>query len=209
MYTPKYFQHTDTVAIQDFIREHGFGILISQKDGNLMATHIPLELSEDGNKLTGHISKANPQWKSFTESGEVLVIFNGPHTYISSSWYNHKNVPTWNYMAVHAYGTIRTIEGEALFQSLAHLMNKYERDSMHPVTVESLSAEYITKAMQGVVGFEIVITKLEATHKLSQNRDRESYDNIIHELKKREDADSAQIARAMEKNHNSLFNGKS
>jgi transcriptional regulator len=209
MYTPKYFQHTDTGSIHHFIRQHGFGILVSQKDGNLMATHIPLELSEDGAKLTGHISKANPQWRSFTEAGEVLVIFNGPHTYISSSWYNHKNVPTWNYIAVHVYGTINTIEGEALFQSLAHLMNKYERDSEHSVTVESLSAEYITKAMQGVVGFEITITKLEATHKLSQNRDRESYDNIIHELKKREDADSAQIAQAMEQNHDSLFNGKS
>jgi transcriptional regulator len=115
-------------------------------------------------------------------------------------------VPTWNYIAVHAYGKINIIEGEELFNSLANLMDKYEKNSQHPVTVEKLTPEYIERAMQGVVGFEITITKLEATYKLSQNRDHESYNSIVHELEKRNDENSEQIAQAMVGNHASLFN---
>ncbi|SKC78088.1 FMN-binding negative transcriptional regulator [Ohtaekwangia koreensis] len=205
MYTPKQFKNDNDAEIKEFVRHNGFGILVSQKEGAMLATHIPLELSEDGTKLSGHISRGNPQWKSFT-TDDVLVIFNGPHTYISSSWYNHANVPTWNYIAVHAYGKINIIEDEELFNSLANLMNKYEKNSQHPVTVEKLTPEYIKRAMQGVVGFEVTITKLEATYKLSQNRDHESYNSIVHELEKRKDENSEQIAQAMVKNHASLFN---
>lgn len=205
MYTPKYFKNENDQAITDFIRQNGFGILVSSANGNLIATHIPLELSEDGTKLSGHISKGNPQGKDLLQAGDVLVIFNGPHTYISSSWYNHLNVPTWNYIAVHVYGTVRIIEGEELFSSLEQLMNKYEKHSADPVTVEKLTPAYMQQAMKGVTGFEIAITKIEATHKLSQNRDRESYTNIIHELDNRNDADSTAIANAMRNNQSALF----
>lgn len=205
MYTPKYFQQADIPEIKEFIRQNGFGILVSQHAGALMATHIPLALSKDGDKLRGHVAKANPQWKSFQTATEVLAIFQGPHTYISSSWYNHKNVPTWNYIAAHAYGTLKVLEGDDLYHSLVHLMEKYEQASANPVTAEKLSADYIRKAMQGVVGFEINIARLEATYKLSQNRDRESYSNIVHELEQRGDEDSARIAEAMKKNHDVLF----
>lgn len=203
MYTPKYFKSEDDQGIKDFIRQNGFGILVSAANGNLLATHIPLELSEDGTKLSGHISKVNPQGKDLTD--EVLVIFNGPHAYISSSWYNHRNVPTWNYIAVHVYGTVRIIEGEELFQSLEQLMNKYEKHSADPVTTEKLTPAYMQQAMKGVLGFEIAITKTEATYKLSQNRDRESYTNIIHELDNQNEADSTAIASAMRQNHAALF----
>ena len=170
-----------------------------------MATHIPLELSEEGTKLSGHISKGNPQGKDLPAAGEVLVVFSGPHTYISSSWYDHANVPTWNYIAVHVYGTIRLIEGEELFHSLAQLMDKYEKNSADPVTVEKLTPAYMQQAMKGVTGFEINITRIEATQKLSQNRDRKNYTNIIHELDKRGDHDSTAIADAMRANQSSLF----
>lgn len=205
MYTPKHFRYEDQDAIQDFIRQNGFGILISAANGNLLATHIPLELSADGTKLSGHISKGNPQGKDLLATGEVLVIFSGPHTYISSSWYDHANVPTWNYIAVHVYGTIRLIEGEELFHSLEQLMGKYEKHSADPVTVERLTPAYMQQAMKGVTGFEIAITKIEATQKLSQNRDRKNYTAIIHELDKRGDHDSTAIANAMRVNQSSLF----
>ena len=205
MYTPKYFKDEDDQSIKDFIRQNGFGILVSATNGNLVATHIPLELSEDGTKLSGHISKGNPQGKDLLQASEILVIFNGPHAYISSSWYNHLNVPTWNYIAVHVYGTVRMVEGEELFHSLAQLMNKYEKHSADPVTVEKLTPAYMQQAMKGVTGFEITITKTEATHKLSQNRDHESYTNIIHELDNRNETESAAIANAMRKNESALF----
>lgn len=205
MYTPKYFRNEDQHAIKDFIRQNGFGILISATNGNLLATHRPLELSAEGTKLSGHISKGNPQGKDLPAAGEVLVVFSGPHTYISSSWYDHDNVPTWNYIAVHVYGTIRLIEGEELFHSLAQLIDKYEKNSADPVTVEKLTPAYMQQAMKGVTGFEINITRIEATQKLSQNRDRKNYTNIIHELDKRGDHDSTAIADAMRANQSSLF----
>jgi transcriptional regulator len=200
MYTPKHFQPNSITEIQDFIRQNSFGILISQLQGNLLATHIPLEFSDDCRKLIGHISRSNPQWKQFSKDEEVLTIFNGPHTYISSSWYNHENVPTWNYIAAHVYGKIQIIEGDQLRLSLKHLIDKYEKDSANPASIEKLSPEYITRAMSSIVGFEIIITKIEASYKLSQNRDEVNYNNIISELEKRTDENSLVIADVMKKN---------
>ena len=140
MFVPKYAQNNDAAEIKEFIKQNGFGILISQSSQKLMATHIPLEFSQDESKLLGHISKANPQWKKFESDSEVLAIFSGPHAYISSSWYDHENVPTWNYIAAHVYGSIRIIEGDELYEALKHLVAKYEAASAHPVSMETMSA---------------------------------------------------------------------
>jgi len=199
MYVPKQFRNNDGSTINDFIRHHGFGILVSQSDNKMVATHIPLELSADEAKLTGHIAKANPQWKNFQSNSEVMVIFPGPHAYVSSSWYDHENVPTWNYIAVHVYGKIEIIEGEQLLECLKHLVDKYETGSEHPVSVEKMSPEYVRKSIQGLVGFEITITSIEAAYKLSQNRDRKNYINIISELEKRGDHSSHEVADEMKK----------
>ena len=199
MYVPKQFRNNDASTITDFIRHHGFGILVSQADSRMVATHIPLELSEDETKLTGHIAKANPQWKNFDNDAEVMIIFPGPHAYVSSSWYDHENVPTWNYIAVHVYGKIKIIEGEVLYSALKHLMDKYERASEHPVSVENMSPEYVRQSIKGLVGFEINITSIEAAYKLSQNRDQKNFANVINELEKRGDHDSKSIASEMKK----------
>jgi transcriptional regulator len=199
MYVPKQFRNTDASTITDFIRHHGFGILVSQADSRMVATHIPLELSEDETKLTGHIARANPQWKNFDNDAEVMIIFPGPHAYVSSSWYDHENVPTWNYIAVHVYGKIKIIEGEVLYSALKHLMDKYERTSEHPVSVEKMSPEYVRQSIKGLVGFEVNITSIEAAYKLSQNRDRKNFANVINELEKRGDHDSKSIAAEMKK----------
>jgi transcriptional regulator len=199
MYVPKQFRNNDASTITDFIRHHGFGILVSQADSRMVATHIPLELSEDETKLTGHIARANPQWKNFDNDAEVMIIFPGPHAYVSSSWYDHENVPTWNYIAVHVYGKIKIIEGEVLYSALKHLMDKYERTSEHPVSVEKMSPEYVRQSIKGLVGFEVNITSIEAAYKLSQNRDRKNFANVINELEKRGDHDSKSIAAEMKK----------
>ncbi|WP_276366785.1 FMN-binding negative transcriptional regulator [Chryseolinea sp. H1M3-3] len=197
MYIPKYAQNDDMADIIKFIRQNSFGILVSQSDGKLMATHIPLQLSHDAKKLSGHISRANPQWKKLLNESEVMAIFSGPHAYISSSWYDHENVPTWNYIAAHVYGSIHLIDGDKLYESLKHLIDTFENSSEHPVRMESMSPEYIRKSMQGLVGFEIEITSIEATYKLSQNRDQKNHDNIIRELEKQPDVGAHQIAAEM------------
>lgn len=199
MYTPKYAQNTDLDSIREFIKENGFGILVSQSAQKLVATHIPLQFSPDGSKLLGHISKANQQWKNFTDQNEVLAIFSGPHAYVSSSWYDHENVPTWNYIAAHVYGRIRMIEESELYESLKNLLDKYEAASENPVSMQSMSPEYVRQSIQGLAGFEISITSIEAAYKLSQNRDHKNQLRVIHELEKRKDAGSLKVALEMKK----------
>lgn len=174
--------------------------MVSQVNGKPWATHIPLELdmNKEGKEvLVGHVSRGNKQWKDFDKNEEVMAIFNGPHTYISSSWYDHENVPTWNYIAVHVYGTIRIIEGDELLGSLKKLVDKYEAHSSNPVTVEGMSKRFLESELRGIIGFEIVITDIQAAYKLSQNRDTNNKQNIVAELEQRGDHDSIQIAGHM------------
>ena len=200
MYISPIFKNEDQKSITEFIHQNGFALLISQVTGRPWATHLPVMLTKDDQGrdiLVGHIAKANNQWKDFDKNEEVLVVFSGPHTYISSSWYNHENVPTWNYLAVHVYGKINIIEGEELKKQLTHLVDKYEVNMKNPVSVPTMSADYIEKQMLGIVGFTIEITEIQATKKLSQNRDRVNKDNIIDELKQQNDAGSTAIATSM------------
>jgi transcriptional regulator len=208
MYVPKHYQNHNEAEIRDFIEQNGFGILVTKGDAKLLATHIPIELSADGSKLQGHISKANPQWKNFTSGDEVLSIFTGPHAYISSSWYDHENVPTWNYIAVHVYGTIEMIEGERLHASLKTLVDKYERHQEKPVAIESYSEGYFERQLRGLVGFEISISSIEAAYKLSQNRDAKNHSAIVDQLEKQNQHDSTTIAQAMKKNSATQTNNK-
>ena len=199
MYTPKLNRNENNEELHEFIRKNGFGILISTIENKPWASHIPLLLSTDGKKLSGHIARGNRQWKEWNTASEVLAIFTGPHTYISSSWYDHENVPTWNYIAVHVYGKLKMLTDAELLQSLKDLTDKYEKHSEHPVSVETMSPAYVKKEMLGIVGFEIEITKMEAAYKLSQNRDAKNHEMIVNELEKRNDPASTAIAHEMKK----------
>jgi transcriptional regulator len=186
----------------DFIRKNAFSTLISQVDGRPWATHLPFILekkSSGGAVLHGHLAKANLQWKSFSENEEVLVIFQGPHAYISSSWYNHENVPTWNYLAVHVYGKIRIIEGEELMHHLKSLVNIYEEGRPNRVHVETMSEAYVESQIRALVGIEISITEVQASAKLSQNRDEVNYQNIIAKLEESELPMDQEVAAEMRK----------
>lgn len=197
MYNPKYHQNKNLPEQLDFIRKNSFGILINEVDGKPWATHIPFTLSNDGTKLTAHISRGNKQWRHFSDK-EILAIFSGPHAYVSSSWYNHENVSTWNYIAVHVYGNLRVIEGDELKASLKELVDHYEASSTNPVSIEKMTPSYLETEIRGIVAFEITITQIEAAYKLSQNRDKEDYENIITELQKKEDTGAIAIAKEME-----------
>ncbi|MFI5134889.1 MAG: FMN-binding negative transcriptional regulator [Chitinophagales bacterium] len=207
MYIPGYFQQRNFPEIENFIRKNSFAVLVNEVAEKPWATHIPVELEENekGEKvLWCHIAKANPQWKSFESNRDVLVIFSGPHHYISSSWYNHFNVPTWNFIAVHVYGKVAIMSDEKLYESLKRLVNKYETTSKNPVSVETLPADLIQKLLNGVVGMEISIEKIEGKWKLSQNRDDESAANVIRELESLNDFKAQQIADEMKKARSSF-----
>ena len=202
MYVPNFYKNENTNEIRHFIATNSFGILVSQTDTKLWATHIPLELDKNQagkDVLHGHISKGNPQWKNFEHNTQVLAIFSGAHSYISPSWYNHENVPTWNYVAVHIYGTIKIIEGEYLLQTLKKLVDKYEAASEHPVSVDAMSPKFLNKELRGIVGFEIEIDSIEASYKLSQNRDELNHAHIIAQLQQKGDIQSLNIAHEMMK----------
>lgn len=203
MYIPSFFKVDNTEEIHDFIHHNGFGIVISQTNEKLLASHIPLLLAKNSkgkNVLTGHLSRANPQWKSFESEKQVLIIFQGPHTYISSSWYDHNNVPTWNYMAAHVYGTLRFLTDEELLNSLRILTDKYEAHSEHPVSVHTMDPHMLSSQLKGIVGFEIEVEEIQAAYKLSQNRDDKNFLRIIDELEKKGDENSTRIAEKMKRN---------
>lgn len=128
------------------------------------------------------------------------MIFNGPHAYISSSWYEHENVPTWNYQAVHVYGKASLIEGIALEQDLTSLLEKYESFRENPVLWDKLSPELLQQEMKGIKGFKIKVEEVQAAYKLSQNRNASDYANIIKELYKEENPHADALAEAMKKN---------
>ncbi|HKO76288.1 MAG TPA: FMN-binding negative transcriptional regulator [Flavobacterium sp.] len=202
MHIPDLYKNEDKEAIRNFLNANAFGILINQTNGKLWATHIPLELeinNEGKEVLMGHISKENPQWTAFESNDEVLAVFTGPHAYISSSWYDHENVPTWNYSAVHVYGKIKIIEGDAVIDSLTKLVDKYEQNSKCPVRVADLSKKTMMQT-RGIVAFEIKVEEIQAQTKMSQNRDDKNYSNIISELEKTENPQSMAIAKEMAEN---------
>jgi len=201
MYTPDIYKNEDPESIREFLKENSFGILINQTNGKLSATHIPieLELNADGKEiLQGHISKLNPQAAGFAENDQVLAVFSGPHSYISSSWYDHENVPTWNYIAVHVYGRIKIVDYGTAVEQLKKLVDKYEANSENPVRVEDLSEKTMREA-RGIFGFEIEIDEIQATKKLSQSRDDHNYNNIILELEKTENPQAIALAKEMSK----------
>ena len=201
MYIPAAYQNSDLEEVKEFIKKNSFGLLINQTNGKPWATHIPLELYSKNGKdfLISHISKANPQWHNFKENPDVLCIFNGPHSYISSSWYKEEEVPTWNYIAVHVYGKIKIIEGDALLDSLKDLVDKYEADSACPVSVDGFSKKTMSQ-IKGIVGFEIEINEIKAAYKLSQTRP-EDHPKIIEELNTREQG-SKEVAKMMKNKNN-------
>ena len=201
MYIPDLYKNENQAEITQFLLENSFGILVNRTNGKLWATHIPLELEqtkEGKSILFGHISKENPQWESFESDANVLAIFSGPHSYVSSSWYEKENVPTWNYIAVHVYGTVKIIEGDAVIASLKKLTDKYEAHSENPVRIEDLSEKTMRQA-SGIVAFEIEIESIEAIKKMSQNRNEKDYHNVISELEKTEKVNSKEVAAVMKK----------
>lgn len=201
MYIPKYFKVTDVEEIRNFVQENSFGTIVTTKKGRPIATHLPFGFTEQGEDfyITGHMAYGNPQWRTFEENDDVLVMFQGPHAYISSSWYAHENVPTWNYQAVHMYGKASILEKDALIKDLTTMLEKYEGHRENPVLWDTLSPKLLESELKGIVGFKIKVEEIQAAYKLSQNRNETDYNNIIEKLRNEGDPQSKQVAERMDK----------
>lgn len=201
MYIPKLYREEDRGKILEFLRQNDFATLVTYDGEKPVASHLLMGILGDGETLfvNGHMSRANPQWKTFENNAEVLVIFQGPHTYISPTWYNHINVPTWNYQSVHVYGKPRIItDYDEAYDLLKRLIDRYESNSHYRLA--SLPRDFVEKEIKGIVAFQIEVTRIEGNYKLSQNRKDEDYANIIVQLEKREDDLSHGVAEAMREN---------
>jgi transcriptional regulator len=186
MYIPTSFREDDIGTLHKLMRENSFATLVTQHEGVPFATHLPFLLDTERNPngtLLAHMARANPQWHDFENTQEVLVIFQGPHAYVSPSWYEVElSVPTWNYAVVHAYGIPRLIEeDDKLFDLLKSLIETHESRFEKPWPFQ-LQDDYLHKMMRGIVGFEIEITRLEGKFKLSQNRTAHERENVIAAL---------------------------
>ena len=143
MFIPTHYKETDVKQIKEFIKKNSFGTIVTTEQGKPIATHIPFMLREiDGDyHLTGHVAYANPQWKTLEANNDnVLVMFQGPHAYVSSSWYKEEDVPTWNYQSVHIYGKAEIMSEEALKEDLILLLDKYEKHRENPISWKNLTS---------------------------------------------------------------------
>lgn len=201
MYISKAFQETDRDTLYQFIRDNSFGLLITTgSDGVPVATHVPIELQLDTEgqfRLVGHLAKANPQWKLLGSEIPALAVFSGAHSYISSSWYDHVNVPTWNYLAVQVTGRTSVLSDDEALEVLRQQVDKYEVHSKCPVSVESMTESYVRKEMRGIVAFTMTIDTIQGAAKLSQNRDDKNYQNIISELRQTGHPGAGEVADEM------------
>ena len=201
MYIPKYFKVTNVDEIWDFVQKNSFGTIVTTEQGKPIATHLPLGLTKKGDDyyLTGHMAFENPQWRTFEICEDVLVMFQGPNAYISSSWYSRENVPTWNYQVIHMYGKASILEKDELIEELTGMLEKYEHNRENPVLWDKLSPELLESQLKGIVGFKIKVEDVQAAYKLSQNRNETDTTTIIEKLQNEGNLNSKQIAEQMEK----------
>lgn len=195
MYIPKHFAVPDERESWALIERYSFGTLITMQDGAPVATHLPFRLDRERGEhgtLVAHMARANAQWRSFGDQ-EALVIFQGPHSYISPSWYREQpSVPTWNYAAVHVYGTPTVVEDERrVLDILRDLVDTYEAGREAPWSLDVLPPEYVARMAKGVVAFEIPIARLEGKRKFNQNRSAEDRQRVVAAL----DASQSELER--------------
>jgi len=203
MYLPPHFVEDRVPVLREFIGRHGFATLVSAGPHGLIASHLPMLLDPEPapyGTLRGHVARANPHWRDPSPDVEALAIFTGAQGYVSPNWYATKRetgkvVPTWNYVAVHAYGPLRFFDdSDRLHALVAALTDKYEAGSPQPWAVGDAPPDFIRTQLKGIVGIEIPITRLDGKWKLSQNRPAADRQGVVRGL--RAAGDSASLALA-------------
>ncbi|MBC7536370.1 MAG: FMN-binding negative transcriptional regulator [Ferruginibacter sp.] len=198
MYKLPYFTEEDPDKVIAFMKENSFAVIAGFGTDYPVASHLPLEIEtwQDGKVFfSGHLMKNTDHHKAFEKNENVLVIFNGPHTYVSASWYEEKEVAsTWNYMTVHAQGKIKFTDDEGTYKAIKAITNKYE-ETNSAAAFDRLAPEYTTRLMKAIVGFEIEVVSLDNVFKLSQNHTQHTRESIAGHLQKKGDEHSAAIAK--------------
>ena len=199
MYIPEHFrvrEHADAIA---FMNANPFAILVSSTDDGPFATHLPLSVrtTDEHVIVRGHVAKANPHWRYLEQQPKCLIIFHGPHAFVSTANYTtRETVPTWNYGAAHVYGNARLFTStEELQGMLYELIATFERP--YAEQWAGLSETYRERMLNHIVGFEITATRIEGKFKLSQNRSREEQANVITSLEQADDTAVSGVARMM------------
>lgn len=199
MFVPKLYRSEDMDVMREIIKENSFALLITSVD-KIRATHSMMMLNENDPEnvyIETHISRVNPQARTLKNGDEVLCDFLGSHAYISSSWYDHINVSTWNYEAVQIYGKVELMNHDELYAHLEKLTSKYENFQQCPVMVKDMGKEFVEKEMKGAFGMKILPTEIFIKQKLSQNRKENDFQNIILHLEESADDNARKIAEKM------------
>src|SRR5262245_46159137 len=194
MYIPKHFHETDAEALAAFIDEHAFGTLVTVSGGRPFAIHIPFLYERGERTLHAHVARANPQWTHLAAVPDVLVMIQRPHGYASPTWYAEAGVPTWNYAAVHAYGTARVVDDlEAKERHVKQLAARYESGNARPWV-----PDFNARRLEGIVGIEIRIREIQGKFKLSQNRSAADRAGVVAALAARGTDNDSALARLVE-----------
>jgi transcriptional regulator len=200
MYKLAHFTETDNNAVIEFMRANSFAIITAIGDTYPVATQVPLfiDINEEGKIfLTGHIMRKTDHHKAFEKNENVLVLFTGPHTYVSASWYTTpQTASTWNYMTVHAKGKITLLDEAATYEAIKNITEKYEGKET-AAAFHKMEEGYIAAMLKAIIAFSIEVESIENVFKLSQNRDEQSKKNIIEALQQRPDDNSKMIAEEM------------
>ena len=209
MYNLPYFKEKDQEVVLEFMREHPFVFLTGvTEESKPVATQVPVFIDKRDGKLflTGHIMRNNDHYKAFEKNPNVLAVFTSPHVYVSGTWYDDPHqASTWNYMSVHAKGTIRFGNKEDLIAILKRLTLHYENNNTASTTVfDNLTSEYTEPLMKAIVAFEVEVLSIDNVFKLSQNRNEKSFQNIMDKLKE-QGSDGKFIAGEMKKIQHQLF----
>lgn len=199
IYAPEQFVEADRDKLCDLIRTHSFATLISDASNEAIVTHLPVTIDASGSTLHAHVARANPVWRDFASGREILLIFNGPHHYISPSWYTaHPSVPTWNYAVVHVSGVPTIIEDHREIEAMLKRMVEIYESSLGTRWTMDLPAEYLRNMIEGIVAFEVRITRMIGKYKLSQNRSRADRLNVIAELRQTGGENAERVAVLMQ-----------
>jgi len=204
MYMPAHFEETRVEVIHRLIREHPLAVLVTLGSNGLNANHIPLEIDPAPapfGTLRGHVARANPVWRDFSRDVEALTVFQGPQAYISPAWYQTKTetgkvVPTFNYIVVHAYGSLRIIEDETWLRGLVErLTTRHEAGRPEPWKVSDAPEDFIKTQLRAIVGIELPVSRLVGKWKVSQNRPEVDRAGVVRGLAAMNDSDAAAMSR--------------
>lgn len=202
MYVPRHFAEEDPAVLRQFMQDYNFATFVTQHHGQMVASHLPFMLAANEGAhgtLYAHLAKTNPQAAQLDGQNEALVIFQGPHTYISPTLYEQPdvNVPTWNYAVIHAYGVPQVIDDSVqLHHMLDELVDYHEAGSAEPYSTAQAAA-HVERLMPGIVAFWLEITRLEGKFKLSQNRSLTDRARVREALAISERADDQAVAALM------------